>query len=305
MSATRRIGIDLGGTKTRLALVDADGTVLANASRPTAEYGSGTAAAIALAFDVRNLAGGQDPVFIGVGASGPVLADGTIANPDTLPGFSGFDLAEHLRIALDVPCRVDNDALAAALGEWHHGAGRGARRLLMVTLGTGIGVAVVSSTGEPYVGTDGIAPEAGHISVPGEGHPCYCGLANCWEQVASRSALQRLAVEADAGAAPSDPQRAVARLVATGDPHGVFEAYGRGIALGLATLLTVHRPDVVVFGGSGAEHLDRIEPGVLAGLAGRPAYYAPHTLRSAALGDLGGAIGATCLSSTSTSEGTR
>lgn len=296
MSGTGRIGIDLGGTKTRLVLVDAEGNVLTSATRPTAEYGSGMAAAIALAFDVRRLAGNRTPDFVGVGASGPVLPDGTIANPGTLPGFSGFNLADSLEAALHTPCRVDNDALVAALGEWRYGAGRGARRLLMVTLGTGIGVAVVTD-GAPYVGTDGVAPEAGHIQVAGAGNPCYCGLTNCWEQLASRTALQSLALAA-VHDPETDPQEAVAHLARHPGESDVFAEFGRRVGLGLATLLTVHRPDVVVLGGSGAEQFELMESGLRSALAGRPAYYAPFTLGAAALGDLGGAVGAACLSLT-------
>jgi len=296
MSPSDRIGIDLGGTKTRLVLVGAEGNVLTSATRPTAEYGTGIAAAIALAFDIRNLARHQDPGFVGVGASGPVLSDGTIENPDTLPGFSGFNLAEHLQAALDIPCRVDNDALTAALGEYKFGAGRGARRLLMVTLGTGIGVAVINA-GAPYTGTDGIAPEAGHIQVAGTGNPCYCGLTNCWEQVASRKALQRQALaEVPAAIAVTGPQEAVAHLARTPGRSDVFVEFAERVAAGLATLLTVHRPDVVVLGGSAAEYFDLLEPGLKAMLASRPAYYAPIALRPAALGDLSGALGAACLS---------
>lgn len=296
MRPSDRIGIDLGGTKTRLVLVGAEGNVLTSATRPTVEYGTGIAAAIALAFDIRNLAGAEDPGFVGVGASGPVLPDGTIANPDTLPGFSGFNLAEHLQAALDVPCRVDNDALTAALGEYNFGAGRGARRLLMVTLGTGIGVAVINA-GEPYTGTDGIAPEAGHIQVAGTGNPCYCGLTNCWEQIASRKALQRLALaEVPSAIAVAGPQEAVAHLARNPGRSDVFVEFAERVAAGLATLLTVHRPDVVVLGGSAAEYFDLLEPGLQAILASRPPYYAPIALRPAALGDLSGALGAACLS---------
>jgi len=295
MTATGRVGIDLGGTKTRLVLVGAQGNVLNSATRPTSEYGTGLAAAIALASDIRDLTHSNNAEFVGVGASGPVLPDGTIANPDTLPGFSGFNLAEGLRAALDLPCRVDNDALTAALGEWRFGAGRGASRLLMITLGTGIGVAVVND-GAPYKGTDGIAPEGGHIPLAGTGNPCYCGLTNCWEQVASRAALQRLAlVAAPAGIAEAGPQEAVAHLARNPGESDVFAVFAEQVALGLATLLTVHRPDVVVLGGSAAEYFDLLEPGLRAILAARPAYYAPFVLRPASLGDLSGAVGAACL----------
>lgn len=295
-AAGQRVGVDLGGTKTRLVLVDPDGQVLASSSRATAEYGAGPAALDGLAADLEALIGDRGVDFVGVGASGPVRPDGVIENPGTLPGFSGLDLPGHLRNRLGVACHVDNDALTAALGEWAYGAGRGARRLLMITLGTGVGVAVVND-GAPYTGTDGITPESGHIQVAGEGNPCYCGLTNCWEQVASRAALQRLALAAaPAHVAASGPQAAVAHLARTTDPDGVFAAFAGRVVLGLTTLLTVHRPDVVVLGGSGAEQFELIEPGLLTGLADRPAYYAPFALRPAALGDLSGALGAACLS---------
>jgi glucokinase len=197
---------------------------------------------------------------------------------------------------LHVPCRIDNDALTAALGEWTYGAGQGARRLLMVTLGTGIGVAVIND-GTPYVGTDGIAPESGHIRVAGARSPCYCGLTNCWEQAASRTSLQRLALAAvTPEIAAKGPQEAVAHLARNPSQSDVFTTFAKRLALGLATLLTVHRPDVVVLGGSAAEYFDLIEPGLHKHLARRPAYYAPMALHRAALGDLSGAIGAACLS---------
>ena len=291
----QRVGVDLGGTKTRMVLVGPDGQMIAGASRATAHYGVGSAALDGLTADLEALIGDRDVDFVGVGASGPVRPDGVIENPATLPGFSGLDLPGHLRSRLGIACHVDNDALTAALGEWTYGAGRGARRLLLITLGTGIGVAVVDD-GVPYTGTDGINPESGHSQVAGEGNPCYCGLGNCWEQTASRAALQQLALAAvPADVAAAGPQAAVAHLARSPEPGGVFAEYSRRVALGLASLLTVHRPDVVVLGGSGAEQFELIEPGLLAGLADRPAYYAPFRLRPAALGDLSGALGAACL----------
>lgn len=290
-----RVGIDLGGTKTRLVLLDRAGRVLDSLTRPTVEYGAGQDAVDGLAADVRRLAGTGPVESIGVGASGPVLPGGVIDNPGTLPGFTGLDLAASLGELTGIDCWVDGDAVAAALGEWHVGAGRGARRLLMITLGTGVGVALLVD-GRPYLGADRIAPESGHLPVPGTGNPCYCGLANCWEQVASRNALQQLAMAvAPPEIAAAGPQQAVTHLAATASGRPVFAEYGSRVALGLATLLTVHRPDVVVFGGSGAEQFDLLLPGLRSGLGDRPAYYGRFELRSAELGDLGGAIGAACL----------
>lgn len=290
-----RAGVDLGGTKTRLVLLDPAGRVLASSSRPTTEYGAGLVAVDGLGADLRQLIGANSAESIGVGASGPVLPDGTIDNPGTLPGFTGLDLAGLLRERTGIPCRVEGDAVTAALGEWRFGAGRGARRLLMVTLGTGIGVAVLDE-GRPYLGSDRVAPEAGHIPVPGAAHPCYCGLENCWEQAASRGVLQQLAVAAAPELIGAAPQAVVARLADLPAGRLVFAEHGSRVALGLVTLLTVHRPDVVVFGGSGAERFDLLLPGLRAGLGRRAAYHGRVELRAGELGDLGGAIGAACLS---------
>jgi glucokinase len=137
------------------------------------------------------VAGEQPVAAAGIGASGPVTAAGIIDNPATLPGYTGLDLCADIEKGTGWPCVIDNDAAAAAIGEYRYGAGRGSRTGLVVTLGTGIGVGVVTG-GQLVRAGDGTHPEAGHIAVPDAPVPCYCGLARCWEQAASRTALEAL-----------------------------------------------------------------------------------------------------------------
>jgi glucokinase len=223
---------------------------------------------------------------IGIGASGPVDAEGVIRNRATLVAYSGLDLVGALRARFDVPVVIDNDAVTAAYAETQLGAGQGARAVLMVTLGTGIGVAMLTD-GVPMRTGSGAHPEAGHLSVPGDA-ACYCGRASCWEQHASRSALQ-----ARAATLGLDLDTAAAWAL-DGDPDAValFAAYGTAIGVGLADLLTLLGPDRVVLGGGGARFFDLYRPALEAALAQVVDCYPPTPVVAATLGDLAGAIGA-------------
>jgi glucokinase len=292
-------GIDLGGTGTRIALIGTDGTVVGHRTIATASMG-GTGvpdlAVRALAGHILDVAGpGRRIIAAGVGASGPVGADGIIRNDDTLPSFSHFPVLEVLSAVLEAPCAIENDAVTAAVGEYTRGAGRGTDCLLMATLGTGIGVCVLN-LGRPHRGGDGLHPEAGHLPVPGPPAPCYCGLPACWEQNASRTVLGRRS-QALAGLETESP-RASIELAALRARNGersareLFHRYGNDVGQGLGALATVFRPSRVVIGGSVASHLDLFLPGIQQALSRRPPFDAPAELRAAELGDLAGAIGA-------------
>ena len=187
-------GIDLGGTGSRFVIYGRDG-VIASAAMATAELGSGNQEQrlSRLADTVFGLAPpGSALLGIGIGASGPVnRAAGVIHNHETLPTFSGFPLVAALQKRCAVDVIVENDAVTAAIAEHRLGAGRDARHMLMVTLGTGIGAAFLMD-GSPFRGPRGEHPEAGHIPIITGLGRCYCGAKGCWEQVASRSALQAM-----------------------------------------------------------------------------------------------------------------
>lgn len=281
---TRRLlGADLGGTGTRIVLSDESGTVLAHRSVPTSS--DPTTAVQHLATALAEVADG--PVHgIGIGASGPIDAAGIVRNPATLPAYTGVDLVAALDDRFGVPVVVENDAVTAAYAETRLGAGRGARAVLTVTLGTGIGVAMLTD-GRPLRTPAGTHPEAGHLLIPGEA-ACYCGRTSCWEQHASRAALQR---QAEALGFDLDTAHAHA-MDGEPSPAALFAAYGTAVGTGLADLLTTLGPDLVVLGGGGARYLDVYRPALERALAQVVDCYKPTPVVPAVLGDLAGAIGA-------------
>jgi glucokinase len=287
------IGVDLGGTGTRVLALGPDGTVLHQASFPTTHDRAPEAVGRLLAaISAAAAAVGTDAEItgVGIGASGPVTADGIIDNPATLPAFTGLDLRAAVRDTLGLSCVIENDAAAAAVGEHTHGAGYGSRTSLTVTLGTGIGVAVITE-GHLLRAGDASHPEAGHIAIPDAPTSCYCGLPNCWEQAASRTAL-----EAMTGSDPASAADAARR----GDAQAarMFEHYGRQVAAGLATLLTLFRPDRVVLGGSGAQYLDLYANALQTGIERNAPYRWTPPILPAGPGDLAGAVGAAVLART-------
>ena len=281
------IGIDLGGTGTRLVALRPDGAIAGQLSVHTATDVAPEAAIDQLMHTVTALAAGSSIRSIGIGASGPVDADGVIRNPATLAAYSDVPITALITEGLGVPCVIENDAVAAAIGEQHYGAGLGSSSTLLVTLGTGIGVAMLRA-GQPYRAADGSHPEMGHMSVSGPPARCYCGLATCWEQLASRTALERL-VEGNL-----DDVAAQAR---NGGPsqRALFATYGQRIGSGLANLLTFFRPERVLLGGGGARYLDLFADAVHESVRRAAEFDSPLALKPATLGDQSGAIGAAVL----------
>lgn len=281
------IGIDLGGTGTRIVVLDAADNVVAEATEPTESLGHGRQAVVALADAVLALAAGATIGAVGVGASGPIDAGGVIRNPDTLPGFSDVPLTSRLSERLGVPCVIDNDAATAAFGEYRYGAGRGCTRLLMVTLGTGIGVGMLSD-GHLFKDVHGLHPEAGHIAVVGPDAACYCGLSSCWEQLASRTALGRQ-LNRDLDAA--------AQAARSGSPSelSTFRRYGDRVAAGLSTLTTAYGPDRVVIGGGAAQYWDLWGAALDTAAGHRGSFGSSAKVIVGQLGSLAGAIGAAAL----------
>lgn len=296
------IGIDIGGTGTRILAMTADREVVAQKTVGTpAEFPDETAAEFLIGH-IREVSAGALPVAIGIGASGPIDSEGTIQNPDTLAGFTGAPLLPQLRDAFAVPVVIDNDAVCAALAEHAIGAGRGYDSLLHVTLGTGIGGAFLIAD-FPVRSGDSQHPEVGHLSVPGERNPCYCGRESCWEQAASRQALQ-LTASAVLGLQPTD-RRAIKQLADRakgGDAKAVhvFHNYGVRVADGLSTLLAIYRPHVVVIGGSAAPYLPLFQSAITESLADLGDWISRAKVIRTELNDYGGAIGSALLALTPT-----
>ena len=285
----------MGGSGTRFAIISG-GKVVATSEVPTGELGAGAPAervSRTAAVVTGLLPDGYHLEGVGIGASGPVLLpSGTISNPDTLPWFSGFDLAGLLAAELAAPVVIDNDAVAWALGEHHFGAGRECERLLVVTLGTGIGVAFLNR-GRPYRDRRGQHPECGHLPVQPGGPLCYCGLAGCWEMAAKRASL-----EARAAQVTGTPDLTVAHdLLQAGHPEleAVLAEYGHAVGRGLEMLNVAYSPDRAVVAGSVSRFLPYFAPGLAEEIGHRPGFSNDLEVVESALGAFGGAIGASAL----------
>ena len=204
---------------------------------------------------------------MGIAAPGPIdIPAQILLGPPTLPGWHDVPLAAMLGERLGLPVRLENDGNAAALGEWRFGAARGVRSLVFVTVSTGIGGGVVVD-GHLLHGRRGMAAEIGHMTITGEGEPCFCGAVGCLEAVASGTALGRRAARATApgdGSAlrrlsgDADPSgRDVIEAARAGDPLALalVEEEGRWLGIGFTNLLHLYAPEVVVVGGGIAQRL--------------------------------------------------
>jgi glucokinase len=283
-NATVTIGIDLGGTGTRLVALDADGRTDGTDVTPTYHGSDAETAVGSLVQRIRAVAAGRTIAAIGIGASGPVEQSGVIRNQATLPAYTGLPLMQRLQETFGAPCIIDNDAAAAALAEFGFGTHSGSAALLGVTLGTGVGAAYLNH-GRLFKTATGAHPELGHISVTGPDAPCYCGLRTCWEQLASRTALIRqLGADPDlvAGAARAGNATAAA----------LFDDFGGHVGAGVATLVTVFEPSHVVLGGGAAVFFDLFEAGVWRALTRQGPFTTQVVLSASTLGPEAGALGA-------------
>jgi glucokinase len=308
-SAGEAVGVDVGGSKIAAVRVDADGEVHARHVLPTPADDT-QAILETMVAAVREVLT-PDVRGVGVGAAGLVeVGTGRLTFAPNL-AWRNVPLAEHVWDTLGLPALADNDNNAAAWGEFRRGAGAGARHLLFVGVGTGIGGGIVVD-GALLRGAHGFAAEVGHIVVEPDGPLCGCGNHGCWEQVASGHALTRAGREA----ARQHPRSMIARLCGgdpgavtgplvtdaarAGDPvaRGILARVGERLGVGLAGLANVLDPDAIVVGGgvsAAGDHL--LEPArhAFAQAFEAPAHRPPVPIRQAELGNDAGAIGAALL----------
>jgi glucokinase len=303
------VGIDIGGTKVLAGVVDSWGNVVELQRRPT--KGHDVAAVENTIVElVRYFRGRHDVAAVGIGAAG--FVDATRSTVMFSPHLAWRD--EPLRAAVAervrLPVVVDNDANAAAQAESRFGAGAGYRFVLCLTLGTGIGGALVID-GRVYRGANGMAGEFGHMQMVEDGHRCPCGNRGCWEQYASGNALVREARELIAAHSPmahqlsdlveGDPSRLtgpdITQAARDGDPLSVelLADVGRWLGVGLAGMTAAFDPHCIIVGGGVSEAGDLLlEPTRTAfarSLTGR-GYRVEPPILAASLGPSAGLIGA-------------
>ncbi|MDT9593780.1 ROK family protein [Nocardioides zeae] len=314
-SAGLRVGVDVGGTKILAGVVEPDGAIAAVAVRRTPPRDSSVVLLEStVAEAVEEVVDGREVASVGVAAAGFVDAAGErVMFAPHLP-WRGEAVRRRLAALLGAPVHLDNDANAAAWAEHRHGAARGSGCAIAVTVGTGIGGAVVLDAGAgPRVlrGRNGMAGEFGHAQVVPDGVACECGGRGCWEQYASGNALVAFA-RARIGREPTVlddwcggvADRLTGPMVtdaaAAGDLVAVqaFTHVGGWLGVGLANLVAGLDPDVVVVGGGVSAVGDRLLDPARAALA-RSLVGAPHRelppVRAALLGPEAAIIGAAAL----------
>jgi glucokinase len=261
------IGVDIGGTKVAAGVVDESGKILARTRVDTPPHNP-LAVEDAIAAAVLQLRDKHDVDAVGVGVAG--FVDRGRAKVYFAANLRWVDLPlrDVLHDRLGLPVIVENDANAAAWGEFHFGAGRNETHIVCVTVGTGIGGGVISD-GELFRGGFGIGAEFGHIQMVEDGRPCPCGQRGCWEQYGSGNALVRDARER---AAESREEAETLLKLGDGTPEGItgkhvteaarlgdpvalaaFETLGNWLGQGLADLAAVLDPEKFIVGGGVSE----------------------------------------------------
>ena len=309
MSTGAAIAIDLGGTQLRVALVEGN-RILDRAARATDPAAGPDAIFDRIDQLIDRLIGQKRSGIAGVGmcCAGPINTDtATATHIPTLPGLNDARLGEALARRTGLPVRIENDGIAAALGEWHHGAGRGTRNMVYLTVSTGIGGGAVVD-GRLLRGHKGIAGHIGHMKMASDGPVCSCGAAGCFEALASGTALKQRAMAALRAASSSFLADAARDGVV--DARDVFSGAHAGdapccdlvaeeamyLGQGITSAIHMFSPQRVVLGGGVANGFDLLAPGIH-DVIRRDALVPFRTVPvvAAALGDDSGLMGAAAL----------
>ncbi|HIR07958.1 MAG TPA: ROK family protein [Candidatus Pullichristensenella stercoripullorum] len=261
------IGIDVGGTTAKAGVVDEAGQILYKSSCKTGierDFEDIAADMAELCRHIVRESGHEmaEVAAVGVGIPGEQSPKtGLVAFCNNL-GWVDVPLMQRLRDALGLPVYVDNDANVAALAESAFGASKDVSSSILITLGTGVGGGIVRDQ-RIHTGAHGVGGEIGHMVVVVDGEPCNCGHRGCWEKYASATAIIRMGralmeekpdcalARQMGGDAANLNAKAVLDLAKAGDADcaGIFETYVKYLCVGLANLINIYDPDMLVLGG--------------------------------------------------------
>lgn len=271
-------GVDIGGTTIKMGLFDMNANVLEKWEIPSVTANGGERILPDIAASIKETMAKMDIAMeevagVGMGAPGPIDAQGTVYKTANLGWDTVFNIPEAFRKELDLPVMAGNDANVAALGEMWQGGGKGYKDLVVVTLGTGVGGGVICN-GQMVTGATGSGGEIGHIHVEdNETEECGCHNIGCLEQYSSATGIVRLAnrrlAKDNAPSVLRDNEltaKAVFDAVKFGDKVAieVAEQFGQYLGKGLAAIAGVVNPEVIVIGGgvskAGEVLIDYIKP---------------------------------------------
>ena len=254
------IGVDLGGTNLRTALLSANGDILDKRKEPT-RAADGWKKVVARLIDnitrQREIAvqRGLHVMAVGVGAPGVIRMDkGIVVKSPNFPDWNNLPLRDELEKALRIPVTIENDANAAAIGEQWRGAGRGIDSMILLTLGTGVGGGIILNN-NIWQGADGMAGEIGHMTLIPDGRPCGCGNTGCLEMYASARGIVRSYREALGMTESSQASEVTSAEIYEAARNGnavalrVMKDMGRLLGIGIANLINIFNPQMIVLGG--------------------------------------------------------
>lgn len=261
-----RIGIDIGGTNIACGIVDDDCHIIARSKvkthspRPYSEILEDIKQSVRLACTEAGISP-SDAECIGIGCPGTCNRESGVVEYSNNLGFVNVPLKGDMESEFGIKVFLDNDANAAAFGEYCAGSAKGSRNAVVITLGTGVGSGIIID-GRIYSGSNFAGGEIGHTVIVADGLPCTCGRKGCFEAYSSATGLVRMTAEA----AELNPSSLVAELIRRdgkvsartayaamkqGDPTGVAvtEQYVRYLACGITNTINIFQPDILCIGG--------------------------------------------------------
>ena len=311
----KRIGIDVGGTNVKIALVSDEGKIIYSNSVPTYanmgyEY---TVNNIKQAIrDLMKETNTTEKEIEGIGFDFPGQVDcktGVVKLAPNIPGWVNVPIAKMIEEEFHIPTKIDNDVRCAALGELKFGAGKGCENFICITVGTGIGSGIVIN-GKVVRGAANAAGELGHIKLQMTGGPiCGCGDTGCLEAFASGPAIVAMAQDYIKGGKSTKFREMaadgeitpymVAKAAEAGDPVAkrIFEIVGEYIGIGLTSVINLLNPEKVIIGGGVAESGELLLEPIRRTIKNRAMVVAGNSVEivPAKLGNSAGVIGASML----------
>jgi len=271
------VGVDLGGTNLRVAIVDDQGGMVEKLVTPTVELRTSECVIARMCEHIQQLRRNHKssgPLH-GIGIAIPGIIDletGILRESPNLPGWYDYPVREEIERRLGAKVILENDANAAAMGEFWLGAAREYDSTCMLTLGTGVGGGIIIK-GALWHGMTGMAGEPGHMTVDPEGAPCPCGNHGCLEQFAGATAIVRMAKEsAERGEAPAIRKaieretqfsaRSVYEIAMKGDTPAqrIFERSGRALGIAISSMINLLNLPIYIIGGGGSGGWDAFSP---------------------------------------------
>ena len=250
-------GVDIGGTKIALGLVDATGNVITRFDIPVEVDRGPERARDCMLKVMHELKADGGFTGIGIGCTGPVdPVTGELGDVNTLPGWQGWNPMQELVEAFHVGVALENDADAAALGEARWGAGKGRRSLIGLTVGTGIGAGIILN-GDIYRGAGKSHPEIGHHIIEPAGPLCTCGAIGCWESLAAGPSIEQWYTEQN----PANGARTckeICTMARAGDTSAqlAVDRLAKYLGIGLSNVIHMLTPEVIALSGSVMQSAD-------------------------------------------------